>query len=89
MKKKKKRKKKPLITKLKKQNIVRYVCSNCGAKEDIPEDVLEYFDEVNPTQLLCGPHEFTCEKCDIGIMSPENKQEIIVKGFGLYEGLGE
>lgn len=58
-------------------------------KEDIPEEVLEYFDEVNPMQLLSGPHEFTCEKCGIGIMRSEEKPEIIVKGYGLYEGLGE
>ncbi len=73
----------------KKQYTVKYVCSNCGAKEDIPEDVLEYFDEINPMQLLSGPHEFKCENCRTGIMSPEEKPEIIVRGFGLYEGFGE
>lgn len=43
------------------QNTISYVCANFGAREDIPEDVLEYFDEINPQQLLFGSHEFTCE----------------------------
>lgn len=69
-----------------KQNTVSYVCANCGAKEEIPEDVLEYFDEVNPEELLFGSHQFTCEKCGTGIMKPEEEPEIIVRGYGLYEG---
>jgi hypothetical protein len=43
------------------------------------------YKEVNPEQLLFGSHQFTCEKCGIGIMKPEKEQEIIVRGFGLYE----
>ena len=69
-----------------KQNTIRYVCVNCGAKEEIAEDVLEYFDEINPEQLFFGTHQFTCEKCGTGIMSTEKEPEIIVKGYGLYEG---
>ena len=68
-------------------NTVSYVCINCGAKEQIPEDVLEYFDEINPEQLLFSAHEFTCEKCESGVMKPEYEPEVIVKGYGLYEGL--
>jgi hypothetical protein len=49
--------------------------------------VLEYFDEVNPEQLFYGAHQFTCEKCKIGIMHPEQEPVIMVKGFGLFEGI--
>jgi len=70
------------------QNTVSYVCANCGAKENIPEDVLEYFDEINPQQLLFGAHQFTCEECAIGIMKPE-EPEIIVRGYGIHEGSSE
>jgi len=41
---------------------------------------------VNPEQLLFEAHQFTCEKCGVGIMKPENEPGIIVRGFGLYEG---
>lgn len=72
---------------IKNTSTVRYVCNNCGIDEDIPESVLEYFDEINPQQLIFGDHEFTCEKCGSGIMKPLNEPETIVKGYGLYEGL--
>ena len=35
-------------------NTVNYVCTNCGAKEQIPTSVLEYFDDENPEQLIFG-----------------------------------
>lgn len=75
------------MRKERKQNTVSYVCAKCGAKEEIPEDVLEYFDEANPEQLFFRTHQFNCEKCGTGIMSPEKEPEIIVRGYGLYEGL--
>jgi len=68
------------------QNTISYVCTDCGVKEEIPEEVLEYFDDVNPEQLIFGAHEFSCEKCGIGIMKPEVEPEIIVRGYGLHEG---
>jgi hypothetical protein len=49
--------------------------------------VLEYFDEVNPEQLLHGVHQFTCEKCKTGIMRPEQEPLVMVKGFGLFAGI--
>lgn len=39
-----------------------------------------------PGELLRGPHQFRCEKCEDGIMQPE-KYGARVMGFGLYEGL--
>lgn len=40
----------------------------------------------NLEQLLFSAHEFTCEKCETGIMRPEKEPEILVRGYGLYEG---
>lgn len=31
--------------------------------ETIPEDVLEYFDFINPCSPETGPHVFKCEQC--------------------------
>jgi len=84
--KKKKNYRKPSLRKKRKQSTVSYVCASCGAKEEIAVDTLEYFDEVNPEQLIFGTHQFNCEKCDTGIMSPEKEPEIIVRGYGLHEG---
>ena len=77
----------PTLQKQTNSNTVSYVCSKCGAKEEIPEDVLEHFDEINPETLFFGSHQFTCEKCDTGIMKPEKEPKIIIKGYGLYDGL--
>ena len=86
MKKKRKKKGSPFGERTKKT--VSYVCSNCDAKEGIPEEVLEMFDREYPDQsILYGYHQLKCEKCRIGIMSPEVKPEVIVKGYGLFEGL--
>ncbi|KNY26109.1 hypothetical protein Bccel_1371 [Pseudobacteroides cellulosolvens ATCC 35603 = DSM 2933] len=34
------------------QNTIKYVCTNCGAKEEIPVDVIGYFDEINCTCIF-------------------------------------
>jgi DNA-directed RNA polymerase subunit RPC12/RpoP len=81
---KKKRRKSPIKASLKGVSKVKYVCSNCGTEEDIPTDVLEYFDHANPQQLIFGEHEFTCEKCGFGVMKPVDKRETVVRGFGLF-----
>jgi len=49
-------------------------------------DVLEYFDEINPQQLIVGGHQFSCESCNSGVMCPMNDEKSIVMGFGLFEG---
>lgn len=86
MKKKKKKKQKQRRPKTSRQCTISYVCSSCGSKEEIPEDVLEYFDEINPQQLLFGTHEFTCESCGTDTMKPEEEPEVIIRGYGLFEG---
>lgn len=45
-----------------------YQCELCGAGEQVPKDVLEYFDEVDPG-LPGQPATFQCESC-LGIMYP-------------------
>ena len=48
---KKKNKRKPGMIKQQRQNTIKYVCANCGASEEIPEDVLDYFDEIKPPAI--------------------------------------
>jgi hypothetical protein len=45
-----------------------YQCKLCGAKEQVPKDVLEYFDAVDPG-LPGQPATFACQACP-GIMYP-------------------
>ncbi len=47
---------------------VSYVCSQCKIEEDVPVDVVNLFDIVDPGDPSVPPR-FSCEKCG-GIMSP-------------------
>ena len=69
----------------KKKHTISYVCVDCGVKEEIPVEVLKYFDDINPEQLLFGEHEFTCEKCGTGIMKQERKPSSVMICLGDYE----
>lgn len=46
-----------------------YLCEKCGTQEQVPMDVLAYFDAVDPAELG-QPATFECLKCS-GIMYPE------------------
>jgi len=46
-----------------------YICTICGLKENIPEDVVKYFDEMDQSNID-EPPCFACEKCS-GIMRPK------------------
>jgi uncharacterized Zn finger protein len=46
-----------------------YQCDRCGDQEEIPEDVLECFDAIDPG-LPGQPATFECQRCP-GIMYPE------------------
>ena len=45
-----------------------YQCELCGVQEEIPKDVLEYFDAIDPG-LPGQPATFQCQSCP-GIMYP-------------------
>ena len=45
-----------------------YQCELCGIQEEIPKDVLEYFDAIDPG-LPGQPATFACRSCS-GIMYP-------------------
>jgi transcription initiation factor IIE alpha subunit len=47
---------------------VSYVCSQCNTKEDIPTDVVNLFDLLDPGDPSVPPR-FSCEKCG-GVMLP-------------------
>lgn len=70
-------------------NTARYVCVNCGAEEEIPGEVIIYFDEMYTEQLMYGSHQFKCEKCENGIMRPKDGSARIVRGYGIFDGMEE
>lgn len=39
-----------------------YICTACGVKENIPKEVVEYFDEMDQSNID-EPPCFSCEKC--------------------------
>jgi hypothetical protein len=45
-----------------------YQCELCGTQERIPNDILEYFDVIDPGDPE-SPATFRCERCP-GIMYP-------------------
>ena len=45
------------------------ICTSCGIKENIPKEVVEYFDEMDQSNIN-EPPCFSCEKCG-GIMRPK------------------
>jgi hypothetical protein len=47
-----------------------YECELCAAQEDIPMEVIDYFDEVDPG-LPGQPPTFQCQQCP-GIMYPND-----------------
>lgn len=50
------------------QDSVLYQCEFCRANEEIPAEVLEYFDAVDPGEPG-SPATFQCQRCP-GIMYP-------------------
>ena len=48
---------------------IKYVCRSCKTEEKIPEDVVEYFDIMDPGDRRVPPR-FKCEKCG-GEMRPK------------------
>ena len=57
------------------EETIKYRCTNCKQEEDIPKEVVEYFDEMDQSNIN-EPPCFSCEKCG-GIMRP-------VKYYGVY-----
>lgn len=47
-----------------------FICKNCGIKEMIPREVVEYFDKLDQGDIS-EPPSFACEKCG-GVMKPKN-----------------
>lgn len=54
-----------------------YICTVCGINENIPKEVVEYFDEMDQSNID-EPPCFSCEKCE-GIMRPQKYKGIYGK----------
>ncbi len=75
MAKKKKEKKEKARPIQKKEPTITYLCLQCNIEEEIPEDVVRYFDLVDPGDPTVPPR-FACEKCG-GEMRPKEPWENI------------
>ena len=50
--------------------LIKYRCTKCKIEEDIPKEVVEYFDQMDQSNIDEPPY-FLCEKCE-GVMRPIN-----------------
>jgi len=53
---------------------VKYICSKCNTEELIPQDIIDYFDAIDPERRLVGPPSFKCENCGYLYMLPKQPQ---------------
>lgn len=56
---------------------VLYICTVCGTKENIPEEVVRQFDEMDQSNIN-EPPSFSCEECG-GIMRPKYYKSVYGK----------
>ena len=56
-----------------------YICMQCATKENIPKEVVEYFDEMDQSNIN-EPPCFSCEKCG-GVMRPQEYQGVYGKTY--------
>ena len=79
----KKRKKKVAVVQQGKKgqnsSMIRYICMNCGAQEEIPLEVVRTFDEMDQSNIN-EPPQFDCESCG-GLMRPERYISVYGKVF--------
>jgi len=50
---------------------IKYVCPKCNTSEFIAQDVIDFFDTIDPDRALIGPPAFQCETCGYLYMLPE------------------
>ena len=62
-------------------DIIPYKSLNCGITENIPREVVEYFDEMDQSNID-EPPCFSCEKCG-GIMRPKEYKGVYGKNYKL------
>ena len=58
-----------------------YICLQCKNKENIPKEVVEYFDEMDQSNID-EPPCFACEKCG-GVMRPQKYNGVYRKKYKL------
>ena len=63
------------------EEIISYKCLKCGMTENIPREVVEYFDEMDQSNID-EPPCFSCEKCG-GTMRPKEYKGVYGKDYKL------
>ena len=56
--------------KIKNPSKIEFICPKCGAKENIPKNVVEYLDAMDQCADTHVPPRFDCKRCD-GKMLPK------------------
>lgn len=62
---------------------IKYICLNCKVEENIPADVVEYFDAMDDGDTSVPPR-FSCEICG-GDMYPEDYKGIHGEHYKIEE----
>lgn len=52
------------------QETVEFICTFCGAKENIPKAVVDQMDATDNKGDMSYPPRFTCSVCPDGLMHP-------------------
>jgi uncharacterized Zn finger protein len=63
------------------EEMIPYKCLKCGITESIPREVVEYFDEMDQSNID-EPPCFSCEKCG-GTMRPKEYKGVYGKKYKL------
>ena len=63
------------------EEMISYKCLKCGIAENIPREVVEYFDEMDQSNID-EPPCFACEKCG-GVMRPKEYNGVYGKNYKL------
>lgn len=66
-----------------KSETIKFVCVSCKEEENIPTDVVEYFDMIDDGNTSVPPR-FSCESCG-GEMYPEDYQGVHGEHYKLEE----
>ena len=79
-----KKKKKQLLKNFDSNGVVHYICLECGIKEKIPKEVVQFLDAGDVAFDPENAPQFDCEKCG-GEMYPESYKNVLGYEFRIRD----
>ena len=79
-----KKKKKQLLKNFDSNGVVHYICLECGIKEKIPKEVVQFLDAGDVAFDPENAPQFDCEKC-VGEMYPEYYKNVLGHEFRISD----